>query len=698
MAVKDYTSDMIRNVALVGHGDSGKTTLVDAFLVTAGDISRIGSVEAGNTTSDFTDEEKQRQITINTSLIFTEYEGKKLNILDTPGFADFLAEVKGALRVVEGAVVLMKADAGLEVGTEQVWRYAEESGVPRLLLINKLDKEHIDFQNLIDTAIEHFGTGVAPLQFPVNPGPDFNTIVDLLKNKALVFEQNGKGKYKETEIPAEEAERAAALRKTLVEAAAEADDALMEKYFEEDDLGPDDIISGLLKGIREGTVHPLICCSAKSNVGTGRVMELLAQMVPSPEEMGPLAGTDPSSGEEATRERTDSAPFSGQVFKTLSEAHVGELSFLRVFSGTLSQGQDVYNSSRRSKERTGSLSLMKGHNRFEVDKVHAGDIVALVKLKDTHTGDTLSDPASRFLCPPIEFPEPVIRIAVEPVGKGDEAKLSTGLQKLHEEDPSVYIDPDPELHQTLLYGQGEVQLEVIINKLRSRFGVEVEVHEPKVKYRETITREADAHARHRKQTGGRGQFADVKVRIEPKPRGEGYEFVNKIKGGAIPGRFIPSVDKGVKGAAARGIIAGYLCVDFQLTLYDGSFHDVDSSDAAFQRAASMGFKQAWKDAGPILLEPIYDVEVTVPDDYMGDIMADISGRRGKVEGVTSEGPFQRVRAKVPIAELYKYSTALRSMTQGRATHRREFSHYEPIPHELAQKIISKAELEEEEED
>ena len=696
--MKDYTSDSIRNVALVGHGDSGKTTLVDAFLVTAGDISRIGSVEAGNTTSDFTDEEKQRQITINTSFIFTEYEGKKLNILDTPGFADFLAEVKGALRVVEGAVVLMKADAGLEVGTEQVWRYAEESGVPRLLLINKLDKEHVDFQNLIDTAIEHFGTGIAPLQFPVNPGPGFNTIVDLLKNKALVFEQNGKGNYKEIEIPESEADRAASLRETLVEAAAEADDSLMEKYFEEGDLGPEDIVSGLLKGIREGTVHPLLCCSAQTNVGTGRVMELLIQMVPSPDQMGPLTGNNPANDEEATRDRTDSAPFSGQVFKTLSEAHVGELSFLRVFSGTLSQGQEVYNSSRSSKERIGSISLMKGHNRFEVESVRSGDIVALVKLKDTHTGDTLSDPANRFLCPPIEFPEPVIRIAVEPLGKRDEAKLSTGLQKLHEEDPSVHIDPDPELHQTLLFGQGEVQLEVVINKLRSRFGVEVEIHEPKVKYRETITRESSAHARHKKQTGGRGQFADVKVKLEPKPRGEGYEFVNKIRGGAIPGRFIPSVDKGVKGAASRGVVAGYPCVDFQLTLYDGTFHDVDSSDAAFQRAASMGFKQAWKDAGPTLLEPIYDVEVTVPDDYTGDIMADISSRRGKVEGVTSEGPFQRIKAKVPIAELYRYSTSLRSMTQGRATHRREFSHYEQVPHDIIQRIIGQAELEEEEED
>lgn len=696
--MKEYTSDNIRNVAFVGHGDSGKTTLVDAFLVTAGDISRIGSVEAGNTTSDFTEEEQQRQISINTSLVFTEYDGRKINILDTPGFADFLAEVKGALQVVEAAVVLMKADAGLEVGTEQVWRYAKESGVPRLLLVNKLDKEHVDFQGIIDTAIDRFGTGVAPLQYPVNPGPDFTTIVDLLKNKALVFEQNGKGSYTETDIPDAETDRAASLRETLVEAAAEADDALMEKYFEDGDLGSEDIVSGLLKGIREGTVHPLMCCAAHTNVGTGRVMELLVQLVPSPDQIDPLTGTDPNSGEEATRERKDSAPFSGQVFKTLSEAHVGELSFLRVFSGTLKQGQEVYNSSRSSKERTGSLSLMKGHNRVEVDNVHAGDIVALVKLKDTHTGDTLSAPGNRFLCPPIVLPEPVIRIAIEPLGKGDEAKLSIGLQKLHEEDPSMHVKPDQELHQTLLFGQGEVQLEVIINKLRNRFGVEVEIHEPKVKYRETITKKAEAHARHKKQTGGRGQFADVRVRIEPKARGEGYEFVNKIVGGSIPGRFIPSVNKGIKAASEKGVIAGCQCVDFQLTLYDGSFHDVDSSDAAFQRAASMCFKQAFKDAGPILLEPIYDVEVIVPDDFTGDIMADISTRRGKVEGVTSEGPFQVIKAKIPIAELYKYSTSLRSMTQGRATHHREFSHYDPVPHDVLQKIISRTELDEDDED
>lgn len=695
--MKEYTSDAIRNVALVGHGDSGKTTLVDAFLVTSGDISRIGSIEAGNTVSDFTEAEKERQITINTSLIFTEYNGKKLNILDTPGFADFLAEVKGALKVVEAAVVLMKADSGLEVGTEQVWRYAREAGVPRLLLVNKLDKEHTDFDAIVKTAINRFGTGVAPLQFPVNPGPDFTTVVDLLKNRALVFEQNGKGSYTETDIPDEVADRAASLRETLVEAAAEADDALMEKYFEEGDLGPDEIVAGLLKGIREGTVHPLLCCSAQLNVGTGRAMELLTQMVPSSGEMGAVTGTD-KSGAEAERERNDSAPFSGQIFKTLSEAHVGELSFMKVFSGTLGSGQEVYNSSRDAKERVGNLSLMKGHNRVEIDKVHAGDIVGLVKLKDTHTGDTLCDPSNRFTCSPIEFPEPVIRLAIEPLGKGDETKLSTGLQKLHEEDPSVQVVADPELQQTLLFGQGEVQLEVVIDKLKNRFGVEVEIHEPKVKYRETITKQTEAHARHKKQTGGRGQFADVKVRLEPKSRGEGYEFVNQISGGAIPGKFIPSVDKGTQRAASRGVIAGYPCVDFQLTLFDGTFHDVDSSDAAFQRAASMAFKQAWKDAGPILLEPIYDVEVTVPDDFTGDIMADISSRRGKVEGVTSEGPFQVVRAKVPIAELYKYSTSLRSMTQGRATHSREFSHYEPVPHDITQKIISQAELEEEEED
>ncbi len=695
--MKEYTSDTIRNVAFVGHGDCGKTTLVDAFLHTSGDISRIGSVEAGNTVSDFTDEEKERQITINTSLIFAEYNGMKLNVLDTPGFADFLAEVKGALKVVETAVVIMKADAGLEVGTEQVWRYAKESDVPRILLVNKLDKEHTDFDAIIQTTVDRFGTGVAPLQFPLNPGPGFTTIIDLLKNKALVFEQNGKGSFTETDIPDSATEKAASLRETLVEAAAEADDALMEKYFEDGDLSPDDILAGLLKGIREGTVHPLLCCSAQTNVGTGRVMELITQMVPAPGDMGDLVGTD-LKGEEVSRARDDSEPFCGQVFKTLSEAHVGELSFMRVFGGTLAQGQDALNSTRSSKERIGSVSLMKGHNRVEVDKVHSGDLVALVKLKNTHTGDTLCAPAKPFICPPIPFPDPVIRVAIEPLGKGDETKLSIGLQRLCAEDPSVSVVADPELQQTLLFGQGEVQLEVVAKKLKARFGVEIEIHEPKVKYRETITKPADAHARHKKQTGGRGQFADVRIKLEPKPRGEGYEFVKKIVGGSIPNRFIPSVDKGITRTAARGALAGYLCVDFQVTLYDGTFHDVDSSDAAFQRAASMAFKQAWKDAGPILLEPIYNVEVTVPDDYTGDIMADISSRRGKVEGVTSEGPFQVIQARIPLAELFKYSTSLRSMTQGRATHHREFSHYDPMPHDVMLKVISQAELEEDEED
>jgi elongation factor G len=696
--VTNFASEQIRNIALVGHSDTGKTTLVDAFLMTAGDISRIGSVEAGNTVSDFTDEEKTRQISINTSLVFVEHGDIKINLLDTPGFADFMAEVRGAMRVVEGALLLLKGDIGLEVGTEQVWKLAEQQQVPRLFLVNKLDKEHTDFEGVVEKAIARFGTGVAPLQLPVNPGPDFSTIVDLLKNRALVFEKGGKGTYTETGIPAEVAEQAAAMRQTLVEAAAEADDTLMEKYFEQGDLEAPDIVAGLLKGVREGTVYPVLCAASAVNVGTQRLIELLAELVPPPTARPALEGKLPHKEDPVVRRPVDEDPFCGLVFKTLSEAHVGELSFLRVFSGTLKGGYDAMNATQGSKERLGNLSLMKGHNRVDVEAVHAGDIVALVKLKDTHTGNTLCDPGKPVLLQQIDFPEPVIRVAVAPTGKGDEAKLSTGFQKLHEEDPSIHFEVDPELHQTILYGQGEVQLEVIINKLRKRFGVEVELHEPKVKYRETITRSASAHARHKKQTGGRGQFADVHVKVEPLPRGSGYEFEDAIVGGAIPNKFIPSVDKGTQAAMAKGVVAGYPCVDFRLTLFDGTYHDVDSSDAAFQRAASMGFKQAWREAGPILLEPIYLVEVTVPEEYTGDVMSDISSRRGKVEGMTPEGSFQIVRAKVPLAELYKYSTTLRSMTQGRATHRREFSHYEPVPHEQMQKIIAKAELAEEEED
>jgi len=696
--VTNHTSQQIRNVALVGHSDTGKTTLVDAFLMTSGDISRIGSVEAGNTVSDFTEEEQARQISINTSLVFLESNGYKVNLLDTPGFADFMAEVRGVMRVVEGALVLLKGDAGLEVGTEQVWKMAEAQGVSRLLLVNKLDKEHTDFSGVIEGAIARFGTGVAPLQFPVNPGPDFTTIVDLLKKKALVFEKGGKGTYVEEDIPAEVADQATAMRQTLVEAAAEADDALMEKYFEQGDLEAEDIVRGLLKGVREGSVYPVLCGSSATSIGTARILELLVELVPPPSERPALEGTLPRKEETVTRQPSDEEPFSGLIFKTLSEAHVGELSFLRVFSGKLKGGYEAANTSQDSKERIGNLSLIKGHNRVEVEEVHAGDIVALVKLKDTHTGNTLSDPAKPIVYPPIAFPEPVIRVAVASTGKGDEAKLSTGFQKLHEEDPSIHFEVDAEVHQTVLYGQGEVQLEVVINKLNKRFGVEVELHEPKVKYRETITRTSTAHARHKKQTGGRGQFADVQVKVEPLPRGTGYEFEDAIVGGAIPNKFIPSVDKGVQAALARGVIAGYPCTDFRLTLFDGTFHDVDSSDAAFQRAASMGFKQAWRDAGPILLEPIYTIEVTVPDEFTGDVMSDISSRRGKVEGMTPEGPFQIVKAKVPLAELYKYSTTLRSMTQGRATHRREFSHYEQMPHDQQLKVISKAELEEEDED
>jgi len=691
--VREYKVEDIRNVGFISHGSAGKTSLAEAVLFTAGQINRLGRVEEGTTVSDYNADEIERKISIMASLLYCDWRNKKINLIDTPGYMDFLGEVKGALRVVDAAVVLLSALSGVEVGTEQVWSFAEEEGIPRLFFVNQLDKEHADFDKAMQMAKERFGDQVLPIQFPLNQGPNFDSVVDLLKMKVLKFQKDKSGKYTLEDIPDDVKSKAEEYREKLVEAAAESDDELLELYLDKGELSEEEIKRGLRKGIIGRNIFPLLCGSAVNNIGVSPLLDLMVDFFPSPADMPPVKGFKPKTNEEEERKPDVTQPFSALVFKTISEPHVGEFSLLRVYSGVLRSGDDVLNSNRGVSERIGQLYLLNGKTRREIGYINAGDIGAVVKLKDTHTGDTLCDKRNPILLRGIEFPPPVIRVAIEPKSKGDEEKISNGLSSLHEEDPSFVVDVDSELRQTVISGQGELHLNILVKRLKDKFGVDVNVVEPKIPYRETLRGVAEVQGKYKKQTGGRGQYGDVWLKIEPLPRGSGFQFVDAIVGGVVPSKYIPAVEKGVVEAMKEGVIAGYPVVDVKVTLYDGSYHPVDSSDIAFKIAGSMAFKKGFKEADPFLLEPIYDVEVLVPEEYMGDVMGDLSSRRGKILGIEDQGPFKLIKAKVPLAELYKYSTALRSLTAGRGMHRRKFSHYEEVPREISEKIIAQAQEE-----
>lgn len=689
--MKEYSADLIRNIGFIAHAEVGKTSLAEAILFAAGETTRLGSVEEGNTISDCGPDEIKRKISISTSLLHCEWKKHKINLLDTPGYSDFIGEVKGALRVVDTGLVLLSGLTGVEVMTEQVWGFAKEYGISRFIFINKLDKEHAAFDQALATAKEAFGGGVLPLQFPVNEGVGFDTVVDLLLMKCLKFKKDRSGTAQISDIPADLKSKADGLREKLIEAAAESDDELLEIYFDKGTLTEEEFNRGLKHGIAQGSVFPVLCGSAGENMGVHQLLGALVDLAPSPlDRPGPVA-KNVDTGEEVPLKCDPTASPNLFIFKTISEAHVGELSLFRVYSGVLKSGADLFNPNRDHGEKIGQIYLLNGKTRKEVGNVPCGDLGAVVKLKDSHTGDTLCDRKSSVVLPEIAFPVPVIRTAVVPKSKGDEERISSGLASLHEEDPTFLVHYDPELKQTIISGQGELHLAIIINRLKEKFGVDVTVEEPRIPYRETIQAASEKQYRHKKQTGGRGQFGEVFIRIEHSDRGEGFEFVNKIAGGVIPTKFIPSVEKGIVEAMESGVLGGYPVVDLQVTLFDGKYHPVDSSDIAFKLAGLFAFKGAMKEAKPVLLEPIYDVEVTVPEEYMGDVMGDISSRRGKILGMDSEGKFQLIRAQVPLAELYKYSTSLRSMTAGRGIHRRKFSHYEIVPHEIADRIIAEAE-------
>lgn len=686
----EFKTENIRNIALIGHGDSGKTTLAEGILFAAKESKRFGSVDDGSTISDYNIDEIERKISINSSLLHCEWNNNKINIVDTPGYMDFTGEVIGALHSVEIGALVVNAVSGVEVGTEIVWGYCKKKNMPRIIIINKLDKEHANFQKIFDQLKSQLHKNVILVQFPINEGVAFESVIDVINMKMLKFSKDKSGNVTESEIPDEHKEKAESLLQDLKETAAESDDDLLEKYLEEGDLSNDEFKKGLKNAIASSAVFPVLCAAAENNMGSKPLLDFLTSYCPSPNEVESTTGKHPDTGKEVTMDSNPDGPCVVQVFKTISEQHVGELSFFKCLSGTIKPGIEMVNTNKEQVERIGQLYTMNGHSRKEIAHIEAGDIGAVVKLKNTHTGDTLSIKSNPVILNSIEFPSPVIRAAVAAKAKGDEEKISTGLQILHEEDPSFIVNIDSELKQIIIAGQGEMHLDIVVKRLKQKMGVDVILEDPHIPYRETIRASVKVQSKYKKQSGGKGQYGDVWIEIQPQPRGTGFEFVNKIVGGSIPTKFIPAVEKGIAESMVKGVWAGHKVVDVKVTLVDGSFHAVDSSDMAFKIAGSMAFKKAFLEAKPILLEPIYEIEVTVPEEFMGDVMGDLSGRRGKIQGMDSEGNLQRIKALIPLAELYKYSTSLRSITSGRGMHRRKFSGYEQVPKEIADKIVAKS--------
>jgi len=687
--MKEFTSGDIRNFAVVGHGATGKTVLCEAMLSCAGEINRMGSIEDQNTISDYHHDEHERQISIHSSPLHLEWMDKKFNIIDTPGYLDFIGEAISSLAVVDMAVVLLHAVNGVEVGSEQVWSYATKNNIPKVLVINGLDREHSKFDEIVQQTKDHFGKNVFPMQLPINAGPGFNQIVDVLRSELITYQTDGSGKYTESALPEEWQNRVEELHQELIEYVAESDDTLLEKFFDQGNLSEEEMRSGIHQAIQNQSFIPLFCTSAATNVGVTRLMAFISKYGSSPVDRGTVLAKEPNSDEEVSVALEGKEPVV-YVFKTISEAHVGDLSFFRVYSGSVFAGMDMLNTSRSKSERFGQMFLLNGKNRMSVNNLNAGDIGAVVKLKHTHTGNTLSSQKFRVVMDSVALPKSNIHMGIIPNAKGDEEKLAVGLSTLHEEDPTFVYHVDSELRQTVISGQGELHLQVSIQRLQRRFHLDVNTFKPRIPFRETIKGKGESKYRHKKQSGGAGQFAEVWMRIEPKERGEGIEFISSLVGQNVDRVFVASVEKGVQAACIDGILAGYRVVDLKVEFYDGKQHPVDSKDIAFQIAGKGAFKEAFNGAQPCLLEPIMDVEVRIPEDFMGDVMGDVSSRRGKIMGIDSEGSFQVIKAQIPQSELYHYSTTIRSLTGGRGIHSESFNHYEYLPQELQKRFIAKS--------
>jgi elongation factor G len=686
--MKEYQAAEIRNFAIVGHASSGKTLLSEAMLSTAGVINRMGSIAAGTTVSDYHDSEQHRQISVSATLMHLEWLGKKFNVIDCPGYADFISEGLGALRVGDFALIVVHANHGLGVGTDAAWKYATEDDIPKMIVINAFDKEETNFEKTMAALKEHFGERMFPLTLPVNAGPGFNQVLDVPRSEIITYATDRSGKFTEAPASGEWAERVKQLHGQLIEFIAESDDTLMEKYFAQGGLSEEEMRAGLHAAIQKQVFTPVFVTSAESNVGVARLMDFIAKYGSSPVDRQKMKASD-ANGNPAEVALTDPDPVL-YVFKTMSEAQFGELSFFRIYSGSVKFGTELYNTTRRSTEKIGQIYLLNGKIRTSVPSLSAGDIGAVVKLKDTHTGDTLCGGKRMVALPKVEYPRPNIHATLRSNAKGEEDKIASGLAALHHEDPTFLHMVDSELHQTVLSAQGELHLEVIADKLRRRYNVHVELIEPRVRYRETIRGRGESKYRHKKQTGGAGQFAEVWMRIEPKPRDTGVEFTQSLSGQNVDRVFVPSVEKGVMKACEEGILAGYRVVDVKIDFYDGKMHPVDSKDIAFQIAGYFAFKEAFGMARACLLEPIHLIEIRIPEDCMGKVMGDLSSRRGKIQGMDMEGTFQVIKAHVPAKELYRYSSTLRSLTGGRGVHTESFSHYEEMPREAEQKVIEES--------
>jgi elongation factor G len=686
--MKTYQPTDLRNFAIVGHASSGKTMLAEAMLMCGGVINRMGRIADGSTVSDYHVSEKNRKISVSASLLHTEWMGKKFNIIDTPGYLDFISEGLGALRVGDFALVVIHAQHGLGVGTDRVWNYATGYGLPKMIVVNALDKENVDFDAVLKAAQEHFGRHVFPLSVPVNAGPGFNKVLDVLRKDIVTYATDGSGKYTEEPCTGEWEAKARELHSQLIEHIAESDDELMNKFFEQGTLSEEEFRAGIHSAVQKELFIPLFAASAENNIGVARFMDFVAKYGSSPVDRKKVKAVDANGNE--TEVALDSSETAVYIFKTMSEAHFGELSFFRVYSGSVAAGSDLFNSDRKTNERIGQIYLLNGQTREAVPTLGAGDIGATVKLKVTHTGDTLCTPKHPVTLSKVVYPKPNIHASLVAKVKGEEDKIASGLAALHGEDPTFLYVVDSELHQTIISAQGELHLEVVADRLRRRHNVHVELAEPRVKYRETIKAKGDAKHRHKKQTGGAGQFAEVWMRIEPKPRDAGVEFTNSLVGQNVDRSFVPSVEKGVNQACTEGIIAGCRVTDVKIDFYDGKMHPVDSKDIAFQIAGYFAFKEAFTAAKPVLLEPIETVEIHIPEDCMGKVMGDLSSRRGKIMGMDTDSTFQVIKASVPTAELYHYSSTLRSLTGGRGVHTEEFSHYEEMPREAAEKVIEEA--------
>ena len=694
-----YDGQDIRNVALVGHGDTGKTQLVSALLYAAGMVNRLGKVDDGTSTTDYDEEEIQRKFSISAGLAYAEWGKTKINFIDTPGYNIFMHETEGALLAADAALLLIHAVAGIEVQTEKSWGFTERYGLPRALVINQMDRDRASFERTLEALHKAFGRNAVPIQLPIGEEKSFQGVVDLVRMKAFTYDANGSGKGKEGEIPALLKDAATTAHEALVEMVAEGNDKLMEEFFEKGTLPEEHLVPGLRAAVSERRIHPVMVASALSNIGSDSMLNAIVDYLPSPLERREVEGLEFEGGQPVKRKIADDQSVSAFVFKTVADPFAGRVSYFKVMSGVVKNEANLANFNRGTSERLSHIGIVQGKTQTPVAELHAGDIGAVAKLKETLTGDTLGDKSAPIVYPKLKLAEPAISFAIEPKSRGDEDKLSTAIHRMLEEDLLLRFSRDPQTKEFLLSGAGQQHVEVAVSKLKRRFNIEVTLKAPKIPYRETIRAKAEAQGKHKKQTGGHGQYGDCWIKVEPLQRGAGFEFVNDIFGGSIPKNYIPAVEKGIVDAAARGYLAGYPVVDFRVILFDGSYHEVDSSEIAFKLAGSKGFKKCMEQAKPCLLEPIMNVEITVPENNAGDIMGNLNGRRGRVQGMEPKGGSTVIKSQVPLAEMLTYASDLTSMTQGRGTYAMEYSHYEIVPQQIADKIVAahKPSAEEEEE-